>query len=84
MNRIRLDKTLLHVPKSHWSYVNARTGRRTIRWFTAKYMFMSSNEKANGNDPLSDGKVTKVRKSLPSCIICRAASDPNDKGSKQH
>ncbi len=30
LNGIRLDKTLFHVPKSHGSYVNARTGRRTI------------------------------------------------------
>ena len=31
LNGIRLDKTLFHVPKSHGSYVDARTGKRTIR-----------------------------------------------------
>ena len=36
LNRIRLDNTLFHVPKSHGSYVNARTGRGTIRGTKAK------------------------------------------------
>ncbi len=43
---------------------------------------MSSNEKANGNDASSDGKVTKMRKCPPRCIIYCAVSDPKDKDSK--
>ena len=43
---------------------------------------MSSNKKANGNDDSSDGKVTKVKKCQPRCIIGYAVSDPDDKGSK--
>ena len=31
LNRIRLNKTLFHIPKSHGSYVDARTSRRTNR-----------------------------------------------------
>jgi len=29
LNRIHLDKTLFHIPKSHESYVDARTGKLT-------------------------------------------------------
>jgi hypothetical protein len=36
LNCIWLDKTLFHIPKSHSSYVVARTGRRTIRGAHAK------------------------------------------------
>ncbi len=36
LNRIWLDTTLFHLPKSHGSYVDARTGRRTIRGTNAK------------------------------------------------
>ena len=82
LNRIRLDKTLFHLPKSHGSYVDAQIGRKTIRGTKAKERGMSSNEKANGNDASSDGKVTKARKCPPRCIICCAVSDPKDKGLK--
>ncbi len=53
LNHIRMDKTLFHVPKSHGSYFDARTGRRTIKGAIAKERVMSSNEKANGNDASS-------------------------------
>ena len=58
LSRIRLDKTFFHVPKSHGSYVDARTGRRTIRGAKAKERVVSSNEKLTGNDASNDGKLT--------------------------
>ena len=65
LNRVRLEKTLCHVPKLHGSYVDARTGRRRIRGSKANERVMSSNKKAYGNDASSDGQVTKVGKCLP-------------------
>ena len=82
MNPIRLDKTLFLVPKSHGSYVDARTGRRTIRGAKAKERVMSSNEKSIVSDASNDGKLTKVRKCPPRCIVCCAVSDPKNKSSK--
>ena len=82
MNGIRLDKTLFHLPKSHGSYVDARAGRRTIRGTKEKERVVASNEKASGNNALMDGKVTKVRKCPPRCIVCCAINDPKNKDSK--
>ena len=82
MNCIWLGKTLLHLPKSHGSYVNARTGRRTIRGAKAKERVVPTNEKAPGNDASTDGKFTKVRKCPPRCIVCCAINDPKNKDSK--
>ena len=73
---------IVSCPKSHGSYVDVRTGRRTIRGTKAKERVMSSNEKGNGKDTSSNGKVTKVRKCPPRCIICCTVSNPNGKGSK--
>ena len=53
LNRIQLDKTLFHLPKSHGSYVDARTGRRTIRGTKVKERVVASNEKAHGNEALT-------------------------------
>ena len=82
LNCIRLDKTLFHLPKSHGSYVDARTGRRTIRGAKAKERVVSSNKKLSSNDSSNDGKLTKVRKRPPRCIVCCAMSDQKNKASK--
>lgn len=47
---IWLDKTSIHLPKSHGSSVGARTGRRTIRRSKAKERLVSSSEQAHIND----------------------------------
>ena len=82
LNQIQLDKTLFHLPKSHGSYVNARTGRITIRGAKAKEGFVASNDKAHGNEALTGGKVAKVTKCPPRCIVCCAINDPKNKDSK--
>ena len=82
LNRILLDKTLFHLAKSHGSYVDARTGRRTIRGAKAKERIVASKEKAHGNEALTGGKVAKVRKCPPRCIVCCAINDPKIKDSK--
>ena len=82
LNRIRLDKTLFHLPKSHGSYVDARTGRRTIRGANAKERVIALNVMDRENDTPTAGKVSKVRKCPPRCILCCAINDPTNKGSK--
>ena len=82
LNRIRLDKTLFHLPKSHGSYIDARTGRRTIRGANAKERVIALNVTDRENDTPTAGKVSKVRKCPPRCILCCAINDPTNKGSK--
>ena len=82
LNRIWLDNTLFHLPKLHGSYVDARTGRRTIRGAKAKERIVASKDKAHGNEALTGGKVAKVRKCPPRCIVCCAINDPKNKDSK--
>ena len=53
---------------SHASYVDARTGWRTIRGATAKTRLAPTREQVQENDNLSQSLVTKVRKCLPRCI----------------
>ena len=66
----------------HGSYVDTRTGRITIRCAKAKEGVVASNEKAHGNEALTGGKVAKVRKCPPRCIVCCAINDPKNKDSK--
>jgi hypothetical protein len=71
LNKIRLDKTLFHIPKSKGSYIDSRTGRLTSSGNKAK-------EKTTGDGtPLDNGK--KIRKCPPKCIVCCAMADPKDK-----
>ena len=79
LNQSWLDKTLFHLPKLHGSYVNARTGRRTIRGAKAKARIVASIGKAHGNEALTGGKVAKVRKFPPRCIVCCVMNDPKNK-----
>ncbi len=82
LNQIRLDKTLFHLPKLHGSYVDAQTGRRTIRGTKAKERVVASNENTHGNETITGGKIAKVRKCPPRCILCCAINDPKNKDSK--
>ena len=84
LNRIRLDKTLFHFPKSHGSYVDARTGRRTIRGAKAKERVVSSNEKLSSNDSSNDRKLTKVRKCPPRCMYVVQCQIQKTKHQKYH
>jgi hypothetical protein len=81
LNQIRLDKTLFHYPKSHGSYVDAKTGRRTIRGCKAKERIASTNENADSEDD-SGAKLTKIRKCPPRCIVCCAINDRKSKDTK--
>ena len=71
MNQIRLDKTLFHYPKLHGSYVDARTGRRTIRGSKAKERVVPATENADSDDDAVAGKVTKIRKCPPLHFMLR-------------
>ena len=73
---------IISSPYLHWSYVDASTGRITMRGTKAKEGFVASKEKAHGNEALIGGKVAKVRKCLPMCIVCCAINDPKNNNSK--
>ncbi len=45
---------------------------------------VASNEKAHGNEALTGGKVAKVRKCPPRCIVCCVINDSNKQRLKNH
>jgi hypothetical protein len=82
LNRIRLDKTLFHIPKSHGSYVDARTGRLPSSGKRVKEKVYPIQGESAENDDSTDHVARKVRKCPPKCVVCCALSDPKDKESK--
>ncbi len=79
LNKIWMDKTLFHIPKSQGSYINSQTGRLTSCGSRAK-------EKLNDNTVASkvcvDATETtpkKIRKCPPKCLVCCAMANPKDK-----
>ena len=70
------EQDIISYLKSHGSYVNARTGRITIRGAKPKEGVVASNEKAHGKEALTGGKVAKVRNCPPRCIVCCAMNNP--------
>jgi hypothetical protein len=73
---------LFHIPKSHGSYVDARTIRKTIRGSKAKERAVSSSDQGGDNENTRQGQLTKIRKCPPRCIVCCAVSDPKKEASK--
>jgi len=73
---------LFHIPKSHGSYVDARSGRRTIKGANAKKRPVSSSDQGCDNENAIQWKLTKTRKCPPRCIVCYAVSDSKNKASK--
>ncbi len=74
---------MFHIPKSHGSYVDARTSRRTIGGANAKKRSVSSSDQGCDIENAIQGQITKIRKCPPRCIVCCAVSDPKNKASIQ-
>jgi hypothetical protein len=80
LNKIRLDRTLFHIPKSQGSYIDSRTGRATTIGGKAKEKVHNEEaEQAKDSDNSPDKIVKKVRKCPPKCVVCCAIADPQDK-----
>ena len=78
LNRIRLDSSLFHIPRSDGSYVNAKTGRRTKNGNRARQKIVGQS----GEEEAHEGMVAKVRRCPPRCIICCATNDPKNEDSR--
>ena len=80
LNKIRLDRTLFHIPKSHGSYIDSRTGRATTNGTRAKErVHHEQGEQSKESDNSPEPIVKKVRKCPPKCVVCCAIADPKDK-----
>jgi hypothetical protein len=79
LNKIRLDKTLFHIPKSHGSYIDSKTGRATASGARAKEKVHQDQEQSNESDKSPDQVAKKIRKCPPKCVVCCAVADPKDK-----
>jgi hypothetical protein len=78
LNKIRLDRNLFHLPKSHGSYIDSKTGRVTADRTRARERIPKELEELkedNSPDPTSK----KIRKCPPKCVVCCAIADPKDK-----
>lgn len=85
LNKIRLDKSLNHLPKSIGCYVDATNGMLTPSGKNAKERVKSSEEEEAAAARAADTqkkKPRKVRKCPPRCVICCAIADPQNKESK--
>jgi hypothetical protein len=82
LNKIRMDRTLFHIPKSLGSYIDTRTGRPTSSGKRAKEKNISSQENMEESGQSSQHTVRKIRKCPPKCVVCCALADPKDKDSK--
>ena len=79
LNKIRLDKTLFHIPKSHGSYIDSRTGRLTSSGKMAKEKLYPNQAQVHESEGSGELVPEKIRKCPPKCIVCCAIADPNDK-----
>ena len=79
LNKIRLDKTRFHIPKSHGSYIDSRTGRATASGARAKEKVRQELELSNESDKSPEPIMKKIRKCPPKCVVCCAVADPKDK-----
>jgi hypothetical protein len=82
LNKIRLDKTLFHLPKSHGSYIDSKTGRPTSIGKKAKEKLYQVQTEATEADISTEKVMKKIRKCPPRCVVCCAMADPKDKGYK--
>jgi hypothetical protein len=82
LNKIRLDRTLFHIPKSYGSYIDSRTGRATTSGIRAKEKVCQEQEQSKESDNSPEPIVKKIRKCPPKCVVCCTIADPNDKDFK--
>ena len=82
LNKIRLDKSLNHLPKSIGCYVDATNGRLTPTGKNAKERVKSFEEEDKEEADTQKKKSRKVRKCPPRCIVCCAIADSQNKESK--
>ncbi len=82
LNKICLDKTLFHIPKSHGSYVDCRTGRLTASGRRAKEKLFPAWGEVGDDDESPDQAARKIRKCPPKCVVCCAIADPKGKDMK--
>ena len=79
LNKIRLDRTLFHIPKSHGSYIDSRTGRVTTSGTRVKEKVPKEHDLSKESDNSPEPTVQKIRKCPPKCVVCCAIADPKDK-----
>ena len=79
LNKIRLDRTLFHIPKSHGSYIDSRTSRVTTSGTRAKEKVPKEHDLSKESDNSPEPTVQKIRKCPPKCVVCCAIADPKDK-----
>jgi hypothetical protein len=79
LNKIQLDRTLFHIPKSHGSYIDSRTGRATTSGTRAKEKVYQEQEQSKESDNSPEPIVKKIRKCPSKCVVCCAIAAPNDK-----
>jgi hypothetical protein len=82
LHKIRLDKTLFHIPKSTGSYVDSRTGRLTANGKRAKEKQVPAKGDNDDEDDSPGPMARKIRNCPPKCIVCCAIADPKDKNTK--
>jgi hypothetical protein len=63
LNKIRLDKTLFHIPKSHGSYIDSRTGRLTSSGKKAKEKLYPNQAQVHESEGSVELVPKKIRKS---------------------
>jgi hypothetical protein len=84
LNKIRLDKTLFHIPKSQGSYINSRTGRLTLCGNKAKEKMCNIQVPSKEGEDATELTAKKIRKCPPKCILCCAMANPKGKEYKKH
>jgi hypothetical protein len=82
LNKIRLDKTLFHLPKSHGSYIDSKTGRPTTIGKKAKEKLYQVQGGSSDTQGGSEQVMKKIRKCPPRCVVCCAMANPKDKSYK--
>ena len=79
LNKIRLDKTQFHIPKSQGSYIDSRMGRLTSCGNKVKEKMCSIQVPSKEGDDATEHTSKKIRKCPPQCILCCAMANPKDK-----
>ena len=82
LNKMHLDKTLFHIPKSHGSYIDSKTGRPTSIGKKAKEKLFQVQGETKETEGSMDQVLKKIRRCPSRCVVYCATADPKDKGYK--
>ena len=65
-----MDKTLFHIPKSHGSYIDSKTGRPTSIGKKAKEKMFQVQGETKETEGSMDQVLKKIRRCPPRCVLC--------------